>query len=173
MEKPKIQAAMVLEILGRPAEHIKNALEMLATNLAAERGVKIINKKIHTPVPVKDSKDLFTTFAEIEVSFESLENYLRVIFAYMPSHIEIIHPEKISLSNYDLNDLGGLLVQRLHALDNVAKNTMAERDILMQKLKEVAPHLFQQIQQEKQQLQQQLKNSNSKTENKSKKKKKE
>ena len=138
----KIKANLVIEILGRPAEHIKSALFELLLKLKEEKGVKITDQKVHEPILAQNSKDLFTTFAEVSVDLDSLANYFGIIFAYMPSHIEIINPEKIELSNYNLNELGNTLIQRLHHYDAVTKNTLSERDALLNKLREIAPHLF-------------------------------
>ena len=76
------------------------------------------------------------------VELDSVGHYFQVLFAYMPSNIEIISPASIELSNYDLNQIGNILAQRLHNYDAVAKNAIAERDILLEKLREIAPHLF-------------------------------
>ncbi len=133
---------IVLEILGRPKEHILEALNTLIERIGSEKGVKILNKRINEPIEVKDSKDLFTTFAELDLEVDSLVQYFGILFAYMPAHIEIIKPEKLSLSNFDLNEIGNRLAQRLHDYDAITKNSMLERDAIMRKLYEVAPHLF-------------------------------
>lgn len=145
---------IVIEILGRPKEHIKEALQSLVLRLGEEKGIKILDKTIHEPIPVKDTKDLFTTFAEVSLSLDSITNYFGVLFGYMPSHIELVNPEKLSLTNFDLNELGNKLVQRLHDYDAITKNVLVEKDMLLKKLQEVAPHLFQKPQQA-QQVQQQ------------------
>jgi hypothetical protein len=140
----KIQAEMILEILGRPAEHIKVALTALVEKLGSEKGVKVISKTIHEPSPIKDSKDLHTTFAEVSVEFDTFANYFGVIFSYMPAHLEIISPTNVELSNLEMNDLGNKLISRLHEYDAIAKTIINEREFLVEKLKEHAPHLFRQ-----------------------------
>jgi len=144
----KLQANIILEILGRPQEHVTEALNGIVAKLGTEKGVKILDKTCHEPLPVQDSKDLFTSFAEVMLELDSLENYLLVLFGYMPANIELIAPEKITLSNIDLNDLGNKLVQRLHNYDAITKKVLVEHDIVLKKLQEVAPHLFQQPQQQ-------------------------
>jgi len=138
----KIVVSLVLEILGRPAEHVSEALNTLVLRLGAEKGVKITNKTLHEPSPVKDSKTLFTSFAEVDLEIDSLESYVSVIFTYMPSHIEVIFPEKITISNSHLNEIGNAITQRLHHYDAITKNVIVERNALMEKLKEVSPELF-------------------------------
>jgi len=140
----KIHASLVIEILGRPAKHVSEAMDTIITRMGSEKGIEILTKEIHEPAPVEKSKDLFTTFAEIEVELDSLSNYFGILFAYMPSHIEIIRPEKYNIMNSELNDLGNNLVQRLHNYDAVTKKALSDVQILTQKLQEVAPHLFKQ-----------------------------
>lgn len=138
----KIQANMILEILGRPKENVVTALGTIIDNLSKEKGTLIKEKTLHEPAPVKDSKDLFTTFAELAIEFDSLSDYYHIMFAYMPSNIEIVYPEKITVKNDELTSIGNKLIQRLHDYDAVVKNTLMEKEILVKKLYEIAPHLF-------------------------------
>jgi hypothetical protein len=138
----KIHVFLVLEILGRPKEHVKEALNTLVVRMGSEKGVKIINKTYHDPVPVEGSKELFTAFAEVGLELESLSEYLGIVFAYMPSNIEVVKPEKLVLTKSDLNQLANTLTQRLHNYDAITKQTIAERDAVIKKLYEYAPHLF-------------------------------
>lgn len=138
----KIKARLIIEILGRPAEHIKESLTSLVLRLDTEKGVTILEKTIHDPVPVKESKDLFTTFAEVSAEFDSVPVFLGVVFAYLPSNIEVIEPSEISITNTDLSDLASRITQRIHSYDSIAKKMIADRDLILKKLYEVAPHLF-------------------------------
>jgi len=137
MRMDKLQARMVMEILGRPPENIIQALNMLLDRLGKEKGVKIIDKKVHDAVEAPGQKDLFTSFAEVEVELDSIANYLGIVFAYMPSHVELIYPENINLRNSELNELANSLTNRLHNYDAIAKRLMFERDYLMAKLDEI------------------------------------
>ena len=140
----KVTAAFVLEILGRPKENVEEALETLTVKIGSEKGIKIIEKTMHDAIPLENSNGLFTSFAELELEFESLNLLFGSIFAYMPANVEIIKPEKLTLTNTDLSDLTGKLTGRLHDYDAITKKAMTEREMLVHKLKEVAPHLFKQ-----------------------------
>lgn len=133
MERP-IEARMILEILGRPAEHIVSTLEELVNRLKNENGVKVLKHKVYPPILAKDSKDIYTTFAEIELEFASLPVYMGIIFAYMPANIEIISPERFNLSNIELSSLGSSVLDKLHFYESVAKRLVSEREILKQQL---------------------------------------
>ncbi len=132
----KIQANIILEILGRPKEHITEALNNLINKLGTEKGTRVIEKTVHDPIEVENSKDLFTTFAEILVELDSLDSYFGLIFAYMPSNIEIIAPQKITLANTELNELASKIIHRLHDYDAIAKKAIIENQILAKKIQE-------------------------------------
>jgi len=138
----KIEARVILEILGRPKEHILKALGDLVVKLSSEKGIRVLEQTIHEAVEVKDSKDLFTSFAEILLEFEGFSTYFGFMFAYMPANIEIISPEKVTLKSEEFNTLGNRLIQRLHDYDAIVKKAIYERNTLMERLKQAAPHLF-------------------------------
>lgn len=160
----KIQAQLVIEMLGRPPEHIKEGMQTLIVKLGAEKGIHVLEKKIHEPKKVEDGRDLYTTFAELTIEADDLPSFFYILFSYMPSHVEIVYPEHIDLHNYNMNDLANRIMQRLHDYDAIAKQMLNERTILLTKLKEFAPHLFKQPQQSQQEQQK----SASKTKKKSK-----
>lgn len=141
----KIVASMVIEILGKPSSHVKEAMLSMVARLGSEKGVKIIHKEVHEPKELEESPKMFTTFAELDVELDSLSNYFGIIFAYMPSHIEISNPERISLQNHELNDLGNSLIQRLYGYDAITKNTVAERNFLLSKIKEISPEIHKKL----------------------------
>lgn len=135
----KITAMMVIEILGRPKEHIVEALEKIIDQIKEEKSVTVEESKIHEPKEVKDQKDLFTTFAEVEVQVESPLNLAMLMFKYMPAHMEIISPEKISMSNNGYGDILNELTRRLHGYDEIARVLQAEKQILENQLRAALP----------------------------------
>jgi hypothetical protein len=138
----KLHANMVLEILGKPKENVVEALNTLVVKMGAEKGVKTLEKKYHDPIPAVDSNDMFTSFAEVSMEFDSVNNFFGICFAYMPSHVELVNPEKIILTNSDLNDMGNKLVSRLHEYDSITKKALIERDFMAKELNKVAPEFF-------------------------------
>lgn len=125
----------IVEILGKPAEHVKETMRSLITKLGEEKGVSLVHHTIHEPRPVEGSKELFTTFAELEARFDSIHAFLGIIFAYMPSNIEVISPSSLKMTNEEITTLGNLLIGRLHLYESVTKKLVGDRDILINKLK--------------------------------------
>lgn len=129
-----IKAKLIVEIMGRPPEHIKEALNTLIVRMGAEKGVSLIDKKYHEPKPIEESKDLFIAFADVEAEFETLESFFSTIMGYMPSHAEIYEPEKFKLDANNLNELGNFILSKLHRYDEIAKRALTERNILFEQL---------------------------------------
>jgi len=74
---------MIFESIGRPPEHIKEALENLVNEIDKEKSVKVTSRKINEPILMKDQKDFYTTFAEVEVEVDDVLNELaRRLHAY-------------------------------------------------------------------------------------------
>ena len=141
---PKLKAALILEMLGRPEAHVKEALQTIVLKLGSEKGITILEKTLHDTRPLEEAPNMFTTFAEVLVELDGLENYFSILFSYMPANIELIEPENITLPNAGLNELANKLLSRLHEYDAIVKKSTTERDILLKKLQEVAPQLFKQ-----------------------------
>lgn len=136
-EKKCIRAALILEIIGRPPEHLTATLQELIKNMGDEKGVDVISKKINEPILMKEHKDFYTTFAEIEVDVEDMLYVAILMFKYMPAHVEIISPEIIAMKNNGWNDIFNELTRRLHGYDEIARVLGAEKKILENKLREV------------------------------------
>jgi len=132
-----ISAVLILEVIGRPKEHLTETLNNVIKELGNEKGVNVKSKKINEPVLMKDQKDFYTSFAEIEVEMERILDLAILMFKYMPAHVEILYPEIIALQNNDWNDILNELTRRLHGYDEVARIIQTEKEILEKKLREV------------------------------------
>jgi hypothetical protein len=138
-ETKNIRVMLVIEVLGRPVEEVTNMLEKLIKQIDEEPGVNVKDKKINEPVLLKDQKDIFTSFAEVEVEVEEVRHIAVLMFKYMPAHIEILSPELIALTNNGWNDIFNELTRRLHGYDEIARVIQMEKDILEKKLKSLMP----------------------------------
>ena len=142
----KIRAVLILEIMGKPAEHIKKTLSELVDKLGKERGVTIIKKDVREPKrieprdkegkEIKIQQDIFTTFSEVEIEVGDLTDLAMIGFNYMPSHIEIISPSDIGLKNFDASAILTGIIARLHQYDAITKNALMQNNILKGKIQE-------------------------------------
>jgi len=132
----KIRAMFVLEILGRPPEYLTETLNGIIKTIKEEKGVQVKDVKINPPTLMKDQKDFYTSFAEVEVEAENVLYLTILMFKYMPAYVEIISPQNISLTNSDLGDVMNELTRRLHGYEEIARVLTTEKSILEAKLRE-------------------------------------
>lgn len=123
--------------MGRPPEHLTETLENMIDSIGKEKGVKIINKKIHTPKELENEKGFYTNFAEIEIELEKVHHLALIAIKYMPAHIEIISPDTLVIDNNRWNELFNDILRKLHGYDEITKITMLQRAQLEKKVKEL------------------------------------
>ncbi len=137
-EKKGIKVVFVLEMIGRPAEHLTESMDKIIDQMKEEKGTKIISSDIREPKELESNKEFFTTFCEIEIEIEEIANLAILIFKYMPAHIEVIEPELIALTNNGWNDILNEIARRLHGYDEVARVLGFKNQELEKKLKELS-----------------------------------
>lgn len=136
-ETKGISALLIIDVLGKPPEHLTETLNDMIKKIDDEKGVNVMSKKLNEPKLMKDQKDFYTSFAEIEVEVQEIFDLVILMFKYMPAHIEIISPELIALTNNGWNEILNELTRRLHGYDEIARIVQAEKSILEKKLREV------------------------------------
>ena len=133
----KILAMIMLEILGRPPEHIVETFKELIKKISEEKGVTLKSERVNEPKKIKEDENLYTSFAELELEVDSIQILVNLVFMYMPSYVEIINPDKLILTNNSVNEILNETTRRLHAYDEVARVIQTERTILEKKLKDI------------------------------------
>ncbi len=136
-ETKNIKAVMIFDIIGKPPEHLTETLNNIINKIDEEKGVCVKEKKINEPVLMKDQKEFYTSFAEVEVEVEEILHLGMLMFKYMPAHIEIASPELIALTNNGWNEILNEITRRLHGYDEIARILQVEKGVLEKKLKDV------------------------------------
>ena len=129
-----IKAKFIIEILGRPVEHIEKTLAELTDKIGTEKGVSLLHKEINKAKKVEKADNLWTAFADIDLSFESLPIFMNIVMNYMPAHVEVYEPEMFKMNAFEMNEFANFIVSKLHNYDALAKRMMGEREILISKL---------------------------------------
>ena len=132
-----IKAIFILDVIGRPPQYLVESLEKIIEEMGKEKGVSIKSKKIKEPVPMKENKEFYTTFGEIEIETEDILYLAILMFKYMPAHIEVISPETIALSNNGWGDILSELARRLHSYDEVSRILQIKNQELLKKVQEL------------------------------------
>ncbi len=138
----KIRANVIFEMMGRPPNHLEAVMADFLKKLGEEKGIKLISKTVNDARKVEEKdkdgkkikfekdKELFTTFADVELEFDEFLGLLRILFVYMPSHIEITSPDKFDVAHIDMTMMLNEITGKLHQYDAIAKNAMMHNQIL-------------------------------------------
>ena len=88
-ETKRINAILVFDIIGKPPEHLTETLNDIIKKIGEEKGVSVKETKVNEPVFMKDQKEFYTSFAEVEIEVEEILYLAMLMFKYMPAHVEI------------------------------------------------------------------------------------
>ena len=146
----EIRVLLVYEILGRPPEHIKEALEKFVMDFNNKKGIRLESSKVHEPklleeepkegvelIIKENAEELFTTFAEVELLVDNLNILFSIILNTLPANVEVLEPSSLRLNNFDLSGVLSELTIKLHKYDEVAKVLTIERSNLIKQLKKI------------------------------------
>ena len=123
----KVKASVIVEVIGKPKEHVEEAMSALIENIKENANLEVLDFKKHK---VKERKNYFTTFTEINILFKDIPMLMNFCFDYMPSSVDIIEPIEFEFEAPYLNDFINDFLARLHSSDMVVKNIKAENMIL-------------------------------------------
>ncbi len=149
----KIRTLFIFEILGKPAEHIKDSLDKIINQLSEQKGLEVVRRVVHEPKLIEDDgksdskleklenenyvkQGMYSTFAEVEVETDNINLIMAIVLNMLPSHVEILQPTEFSLNNAELSGLMSELTVKMHKYDEITKVLMLEKDYLIKKLKE-------------------------------------
>jgi len=116
-----VRAVMIVEVAGRPAEHLKAALGEHIGVLNKVDDITVHSIKISEPKTIEKSNGMFTCFAEADFECDSFARLSETMFDFMPSSVEVIEPGKVTLSMSEATDLLNNISGRMHRYDEIAK----------------------------------------------------
>ncbi len=121
----------IIEVAGFPQEHVDETLKNVLGNLKKEEGIKIVKEQIS---PAEKIKEMFSTFASLELSFTDVKRLYHFCFFYLPSSIELVDSEEVKLSAAEFTSTMNDLLATLHQYNMVVSNLHAENEVLKEKM---------------------------------------
>jgi len=126
-----IHARAIVEVIGKPKEHVEQALNTYLEKLGKAEDLEVLKKDI---ADAKQHQEYWATFAELEIIFKDMNILAQFCFEFMPSSIEIIAPEQMTVQNRQLTIILNNLQAKLHNVHAAAKhlqneNTVCKRNI--------------------------------------------
>lgn len=131
-KKELIRCRAILEVLGKPKEHVEKTIKVLVEKVKEDPEISILNEK-YAEIR-SEAKTMFSTYVELEMIIKGITTLTGFCFDFMPSSIEIEKPEQLTVKNIDISNIFNDMQAKLHNVDMVAKTLKVERDILKRNL---------------------------------------
>ena len=124
----KILFRAIVEVLGKPKEHVDSTLKGYLQKLKENSHYQIVNEELAELKQHEDS-ELWMAFAEIEIKTAGVTEIIDFCFDYMPSLIEIVEPEELQLDSLAVSSFLNDLQAKLHGVDMLAKQMKMENQL--------------------------------------------
>lgn len=106
-------------------------MKNLVQKIKEDKEITILESKI---APVKKIKEMFSTFADLKLTFNSLNRLTSFCYDFMPSSIEIIDPHEFKADITELNNWLNDILAILHKYNAALINSIAENSQLKKRL---------------------------------------
>jgi hypothetical protein len=118
----------ILEIVGKPKEHIEQTMDMYIDKIKKDRNLKIIS--IDKPEAESHEKDLFSVIAELEIKAKTAGDLMLFCYEYMPGSVEILEPGELIYKAHEFTGFINDIQSKLHKVDMLVKNLSAENQVI-------------------------------------------
>jgi len=135
LEQGWIHCSAIIEVLGKPKEHVEQTLKDYVKQIKESKDIKVIKEDFAPAEP--QQKTLYSAFVELEMWVNGVANLVWFCFDYMPSSVEVIEPETIKYKSHDFSGFLNDLQARLHGLDMIIKKVTTESQILQKNTKQL------------------------------------
>lgn len=132
MEK-NIHARASIEVLGKPQQHVEQTLQEYVQKLKKDARYAVVSEEF-AEAKQQEGSEYWAAFVDVEVKTALFQHITSFCFEYMPSIIEIIHPQELKLSDIEASTFLNDLQARLHEVDMVAKHVKLENDYFRRNL---------------------------------------
>ena len=134
-EETHIRSKIIIEILGKPKEHVEKTLRMYVDKIKEDSDLIVLNSEF---ADAQEKGDLWATFVELELVIKGVPKLIAFCFDYMPSSVEILKPEEFNMKKSTVEDLLNDLQARLHNVDMIIKQQKNENEFLKKNLSKSA-----------------------------------
>ncbi len=130
-EHAHIRCRTIIEVLGKPKEHVENAINEYIEHIKEDSELVVLNEEYSE---AKEQGKLWSKFVELDLVIKGTKKLISFCFEYMPSSIEVVKPEHLIMANPELSNFLNDLQARLHSVDMIVKQLKTENDFLRQNM---------------------------------------
>ncbi|MBI4452914.1 hypothetical protein HY637_05780 [Candidatus Woesearchaeota archaeon] len=122
-----IRCRTIIEVLGKPKEHVENSIKEYVDHIKEDPELVVLSEDYSG---LREQGKLWSQFVELDLVIKGTSKLISFCFEYMPSSLEVMKPESLSLSSTETSRFLNDLQARLHGVDMVVKQLKAENDFL-------------------------------------------
>ena len=126
-----IRCRAIIEVLGKPEEHVENAIKEYVGHIKDDSELVILNEEYSE---MKEQGKLYSKYVALDLIVKGTVKLISFCFEYMPSSMEVMKPEHLIFTNPELSNFLNDLQARLHEVDMIVKNQKAENGFLRNNL---------------------------------------
>lgn len=138
-EKTHLRCKIIIEILGKPKEHVEKTIRDYVENIKKDSGFIVVNSDF---ADAEQKDELWASFVELDIVVKGLPKLIAFCFDYMPSSVEILKPEELMVQKSTVENLINDLQARLHTVDMVVKKQKNENEFLRHNLSKAAQNVI-------------------------------
>jgi len=121
----------IIEILGKPKEHVEKTIENVLEELKKREGLKIVKEEI---AETKEVEQFFSSYIDVELKLDDLDKLIDFCFDFLPSNVEIIDPANMNMDSHQFAEYMNDLLAKLHQQSMVIRNLHADNLVMKEKL---------------------------------------
>lgn len=141
IDKGYIHARIILEIIGKPKEHVDESIKEYIKKIENTKNLVFLSKTISESNKLPD-KELFSTFADIELLIKGFSQLAEFCFNYMPASIEILEPGKLVVDANSMTNLFNDFQDKLHKADFMTKSMAQQNKLLIDNFSSLLKNLL-------------------------------
>lgn len=122
-----IRCRTIIEVLGKPKEHVDNAIKQYIGHIKEDSELVILREEYSETT---EQGELWSKFVELDLVIKGTTKLIGFCFEYMPSSIEVEKPEQLKLESHELSGILNDLQARLHSVDRIVKEFKGENEFL-------------------------------------------
>ncbi len=140
IEEGSILTRIILEILGKPKEHVEKTAKDLEKQIKSLERLTVLSSEVASVEPQEEG--LFSTFIETEILFKNIHHILDFTFNFMPSSVEILEPDKITMKTARFKDLIHDFIGKHHQVEAMAREIKAHNSIITKKMRIIIKNMI-------------------------------
>ncbi len=127
IHKGKLLVSFVLEMVGKPKEHVEETLKDFVEKLKEDESLDFVKSEIAEAKPLGKG---FSAYAELEIWIKGMEKVFAFCLDAMPTSVEIIEPPEFRLKSTDLSNMLNDLQAKLHEVDLLVKQLRIKNKLI-------------------------------------------